>query len=232
MGLEPTTPCLQSRCSSQLSYVPEFFVSCPSLPPTLWEPSGPPAVRHRASTLQSGECRIFDRVSNWSDPPELHRHQAYDGADVEALVQHITARVVELERQVSELRQSGGARADLKLGQAVTALAEAARQERTRLAEAERRAQARLTEADRYFSTRLVEADLQAQTILEEARREGLALVEAVRRSLEDAVRLKDEEVLAALGGSHDRVLALLDEKVRQRDGRGHQPQYRPLPGQ
>ncbi len=24
MGLEPTTPCLQSRCSSQLSYVPEF----------------------------------------------------------------------------------------------------------------------------------------------------------------------------------------------------------------
>src|SRR5437762_707700 len=32
MGLEPTTPCLQSRCSSQLSYVPEFgrrpTVSC------------------------------------------------------------------------------------------------------------------------------------------------------------------------------------------------------------
>ena len=25
MGLEPTTPCLQSRCSSQLSYVPEAF---------------------------------------------------------------------------------------------------------------------------------------------------------------------------------------------------------------
>jgi hypothetical protein len=24
MGLEPTTPCLQSRCSSQLSYVPVF----------------------------------------------------------------------------------------------------------------------------------------------------------------------------------------------------------------
>jgi hypothetical protein len=24
MGLEPTTPCLQSRCSSQLSYVPEI----------------------------------------------------------------------------------------------------------------------------------------------------------------------------------------------------------------
>ena len=22
MGLEPTTPCLQSRCSSQLSYIP------------------------------------------------------------------------------------------------------------------------------------------------------------------------------------------------------------------
>ena len=24
MGLEPTTSCLQSRCSSQLSYAPEF----------------------------------------------------------------------------------------------------------------------------------------------------------------------------------------------------------------
>ncbi len=24
MGLEPTTPCLQSRCSSQLSYVPKL----------------------------------------------------------------------------------------------------------------------------------------------------------------------------------------------------------------
>jgi hypothetical protein len=27
MGLEPTTPCLQSRCSSQLSYVPWTAVS-------------------------------------------------------------------------------------------------------------------------------------------------------------------------------------------------------------
>jgi hypothetical protein len=25
MGLEPTTPCLQSRCSSQLSYVPSIY---------------------------------------------------------------------------------------------------------------------------------------------------------------------------------------------------------------
>ena len=28
MGLEPTTPCLQSRCSSQLSYVPVRDASC------------------------------------------------------------------------------------------------------------------------------------------------------------------------------------------------------------
>ena len=27
MGLEPTTPCLQSRCSSQLSYVPEGYTA-------------------------------------------------------------------------------------------------------------------------------------------------------------------------------------------------------------
>ena len=26
MGLEPTTPCLQSRCSSQLSYTPMEFI--------------------------------------------------------------------------------------------------------------------------------------------------------------------------------------------------------------
>ncbi len=30
MGLEPTTPCLQSRCSSQLSYVPEGTPIVPS----------------------------------------------------------------------------------------------------------------------------------------------------------------------------------------------------------
>ena len=40
MGLEPTTPCLQSRCSSQLSYVPallcldlHFCSVCPAFPP-------------------------------------------------------------------------------------------------------------------------------------------------------------------------------------------------------
>jgi hypothetical protein len=32
MGLEPTTPCLQSRCSSQLSYIPgDYFRQCASL---------------------------------------------------------------------------------------------------------------------------------------------------------------------------------------------------------
>ena len=35
MGLEPTTPCLQSRCSSQLSYVPR---------------------RERQDTRRAGEC--------------------------------------------------------------------------------------------------------------------------------------------------------------------------------
>jgi hypothetical protein len=33
MGLEPTTPCLQSRCSSQLSYVPATFRLRARLPP-------------------------------------------------------------------------------------------------------------------------------------------------------------------------------------------------------
>jgi hypothetical protein len=36
MGLEPTTPCLQSRCSSQLSYVPLRS----SMPRSREEPGG------------------------------------------------------------------------------------------------------------------------------------------------------------------------------------------------
>src|SRR5437764_7793161 len=44
MGLEPTTPCLQSRCSSQLSYVPKS-------PPTV--------VRHDE---QMGSVRRLDHV--------------------------------------------------------------------------------------------------------------------------------------------------------------------------
>jgi hypothetical protein len=169
----------------------------------------------------SADCRIFDRVSDWSDPPELHRHRAYEAADVEAFIQHITDRVTELERQVAGLHQAGAAGVDAKLGRdaGVVRPGGTDRQARVRLAEAERHAQARLAEADRYFTDRLIEADIQAQALLEQARGEGRALVEAVRRSLEDAVRLKDEEVLAALGESHDRVLAILDQKLRQRDG-------------
>jgi hypothetical protein len=164
---------------------------------------------------------MFDQVSDWSDPPQLHRHQAYEAADVEAFIQHITDRVTELERQVVGLYQAGAAGVDAKLDRDAGAdrPGETDRQARARLAEAERQAQARRADADRYFADRLVEADIQAQALLEQARREGRALVEAVRRSLEDAVRMKDEEVLAALGESHDRVLAILDQKLRQRDG-------------
>jgi uncharacterized SAM-binding protein YcdF (DUF218 family) len=39
MGLEPTTPCLQSRCSSQLSYVPERDSSCYGLRSYGWLPT-------------------------------------------------------------------------------------------------------------------------------------------------------------------------------------------------
>jgi uncharacterized SAM-binding protein YcdF (DUF218 family) len=39
MGLEPTTPCLQSRCSSQLSYVPERDSSCYGLRSHAWLPT-------------------------------------------------------------------------------------------------------------------------------------------------------------------------------------------------
>ena len=38
MGIEPTTPCLQSRCSSQLSYVPEASLRR-RRSPGVWEAS-------------------------------------------------------------------------------------------------------------------------------------------------------------------------------------------------
>ena len=42
MGLEPTTPCLQSRCSSQLSYVPERDSSCYGLTSYAWHGAAEP----------------------------------------------------------------------------------------------------------------------------------------------------------------------------------------------
>ena len=45
MGFEPTTPCLQSRCSSQLSYVPE------TLPRYRARPVGPNCGRRPAAVL-------------------------------------------------------------------------------------------------------------------------------------------------------------------------------------
>jgi len=47
MGIEPTTPCLQSRCSSQLSYSPEEGPTIPALPvaPTRPVAAAPPRVQ-------------------------------------------------------------------------------------------------------------------------------------------------------------------------------------------
>ena len=46
MGLEPTTPCLQSRCSSQLSYVPGVLAR-------YWWPSAHPRQFRMAAELLS-----------------------------------------------------------------------------------------------------------------------------------------------------------------------------------
>jgi hypothetical protein len=129
----------------------------------------------------SAERRILSQVSDWSGPPELHRRRAYEASEVEAFIEHVTARLSELERQVAQLDKTGGA----GTGAGTVPVGEADRQARARQADAERQAQARLAEADRYFAARLVEADIHAQTVLEDARAEGRALIEAVRRSLQ-----------------------------------------------
>jgi hypothetical protein len=162
----------------------------------------------------SADRRILSQVSDRSGPPELHRRPAYEASEVEAFIEHVTARMTELERQVAQLDKRGGA------GAGPAPASEADDHTRARQCEAERHIQARLAEADRYFADRLIDADLQAQAILEEARHQAQALMDAVRRSLEEAIRLKDEEVVAALGESHDRILALLDHNLRQRESR------------
>ena len=45
MGLEPTTPCLQSRCSSQLSYVPLTLFPSALVPWPAPLPDSSPSVR-------------------------------------------------------------------------------------------------------------------------------------------------------------------------------------------
>jgi hypothetical protein len=159
---------------------------------------------------------------HWSDPPQLHRHRSYEAADVEAFVEHITARVADLERKIEGL-VSPRSDIEAELGRSlIVALqaAAAAAQSRRRASdpELERQAEARRVEADRYYAERLAEADLEAQMVLEQARADGRALVEAVRQSLDDALRLKDEELLAAVNESHDRVLAIVEEQLRARE--------------
>ena len=53
MGLEPTTPCLQSRCSSQLSYVPEGTISVAG---------GPEAARVRDTEGMADTCTHLDQI--------------------------------------------------------------------------------------------------------------------------------------------------------------------------
>ncbi len=50
MGLEPTTPCLQSRCSSQLSYVPE---GRPHTSPPTWSEGSLTGRETRGPTLST-----------------------------------------------------------------------------------------------------------------------------------------------------------------------------------
>ena len=52
MGLEPTTPCLQSRCSSHLSYVPATWDRTPSQ--CVVRPPGPTRVDRRYSPVVIG----------------------------------------------------------------------------------------------------------------------------------------------------------------------------------
>lgn len=81
---------------------------------------------------------------------------------------------------------------------------------------AQRRADAIVVEAERQAAARLAEADRQAALIVDRARADGRTLVEAVRRSLDEAVRLRDEELMAAVSESHHRVLNLVGQRLAE----------------
>ncbi len=57
MGIEPTTPCLQSRCSSQLSYSPEKRRAY-RLPATTSSASTQRIADVRPCPLPAGECTL------------------------------------------------------------------------------------------------------------------------------------------------------------------------------
>jgi len=80
MGLEPTTPCLQSRCSSQLSYTPKTAQRCSSLALT-----SDFAFRLLLSSCRCVSCRVAvgGGKSGGSEPPwgksggKFHRRRSH-----------------------------------------------------------------------------------------------------------------------------------------------------------
>lgn len=139
----------------------------------------------------------------------------YDPAELQAFFEQVSERLTALERWAVAISANGalqpqgletGAPAPDGTGQ---------------VDEARREAAAIVAEAEATATARLAEADRQAQMVVEQARMEGRSLVEAVRDSLNDALRLRDEEVLAAVGESHSRVLAMLGDQLRKAEPAG-----------
>ena len=70
-GLEPPTPCLQSRCSSQLSYVPVMLVetlgpnSAPMLAPVSGSGSNPRGIRESEGVAYAWSCFSVGLVREW-----------------------------------------------------------------------------------------------------------------------------------------------------------------------
>jgi hypothetical protein len=63
------------------------------------------------------------------------------------------------------------------------------------------------------------EVDVSSPAELQEVRVEGHALADAVRRTLRDGnVQIELDDALAAVGESHDRLLAMLEEQLRAGD--------------
>jgi hypothetical protein len=161
---------------------------------------------------------------------DAQRQAEHRLAQADRLVQHqrlegereVAARLAEADRQVRER------------------LTAADRQAEERLALVDRQMEERLAEADRLFGEwraawrsgfsdplprrleivppvdeRPGEVDMTSQAVLDEIRVEGHALADAVRRTLHDTVQIELDDALAAVGESHDRLLAMLEEQLR-----------------
>ncbi len=80
-GFEPTTPCLQSRCSSQLSYTPKFCVSFWRLPRWASHPSKNKSQNLSFASWISAALGFAKESKNWWEQRESNPRPSACKAD-------------------------------------------------------------------------------------------------------------------------------------------------------